>query len=316
MGSGVGEGITRAAELALEQRAPLLVIAASGGARMQEGCVSLMQMAKTSQAVARLNEEGVLFISLLTDPTYGGVSASFATLGDVLVSEPAPHRLRGPEGDRADDPPAAAGRLPDGGLPARARDARPGRAAREPCASRCASCSSCTRPPAQRAGEAAPHVRRRRRPDHRTPSSCRRATRGRSSSSPATSTGRTRSTTSSYIFDDFQELHGDRLFREDAAIVGGLGTARRDDGDGRRPPEGPHDAGDGRAELRHAQPGGLPQGAAADALRGEVRHADRHARRHAGRVSRPRRRGARPVDRDRREHHGDVALPRPDRRRS
>jgi acetyl-CoA carboxylase carboxyl transferase subunit beta len=88
MGSGVGEAITRAAELALETRTPLLVIAASGGARMQEGCVSLMQMAKTSQAVARLHDEGILFISLLTDPTYGGVSASFATLGDILLAEP------------------------------------------------------------------------------------------------------------------------------------------------------------------------------------------------------------------------------------
>ncbi len=88
MGSAVGEAITRAAELALETRAPLLCIAASGGARMQEGCVSLMQMAKTSQAIARLHEEGVLYISLLTDPTYGGVTASFATLGDVLISEP------------------------------------------------------------------------------------------------------------------------------------------------------------------------------------------------------------------------------------
>ena len=88
MGGGVGEAITRAAELALERREPLLVIAASGGARMQEGCVSLMQLAKTSQAVARLHEEGVLFISLLTDPTYGGVSASFAMLGDLHISEP------------------------------------------------------------------------------------------------------------------------------------------------------------------------------------------------------------------------------------
>jgi acyl-CoA carboxylase subunit beta len=88
MGGGVGEAITRAAELALERRLPLLLIASSGGARMQEGCVSLMQLAKTSQAVARLHEEGILFISLLVDPTYGGVSASFATLGDLLVSEP------------------------------------------------------------------------------------------------------------------------------------------------------------------------------------------------------------------------------------
>jgi acyl-CoA carboxylase subunit beta len=88
MGSGVGEAITRAAELALERRLPLLVISSSGGARMQEGCVSLMQLAKTSQAVARLHEEGILYVSLLVDPTYGGVSASFATLGDLNVSEP------------------------------------------------------------------------------------------------------------------------------------------------------------------------------------------------------------------------------------
>jgi acetyl-CoA carboxylase carboxyl transferase subunit beta len=91
MGSAVGEAITRAAELALTARTPLMVISASGGARMQEGCVSLMQLAKTSQAVARLNEEGVLYISFLTDPTYGGVSASFATLGDLLITEPDTH---------------------------------------------------------------------------------------------------------------------------------------------------------------------------------------------------------------------------------
>jgi acetyl-CoA carboxylase carboxyl transferase subunit beta len=91
MSGAVGEAITRAAELSLRTRTPLIVISASGGARMQEGCVSLMQMAKTSQAVARLAEDGVLFISLLTDPTYGGVSASYATLGDVLISEPGAH---------------------------------------------------------------------------------------------------------------------------------------------------------------------------------------------------------------------------------
>jgi acetyl-CoA carboxylase carboxyl transferase beta subunit/acetyl-CoA carboxylase carboxyl transferase alpha subunit len=91
MSGAVGESITQAAELALARRTPLLVISASGGARMQEGCVSLMQMAKTSQAVARLAEEGVLFISLLTDPTYGGVSASYATLGDIMIAEPNAH---------------------------------------------------------------------------------------------------------------------------------------------------------------------------------------------------------------------------------
>jgi acetyl-CoA carboxylase carboxyl transferase subunit beta len=88
MGSGVGEAVTRAAELALESRSPLVLIATSGGARMQEGCISLMQMAKTSQAIGRLHEEGILYVVVLTDPTYGGVSASFATLGDVLIAEP------------------------------------------------------------------------------------------------------------------------------------------------------------------------------------------------------------------------------------
>lgn len=88
MGGAVGEIVTRAAEEALESRTPLLIIAASGGARMQEGCVSLMQLAKTSQALGRLGEAGVLSACLLTDPTFGGVTASFAMLGDVLIAEP------------------------------------------------------------------------------------------------------------------------------------------------------------------------------------------------------------------------------------
>ncbi|MFC9993919.1 acetyl-CoA carboxylase carboxyltransferase subunit alpha [Nocardia sp. NPDC127526] len=88
MGAAVGEAITRAAEFALEQRLPLLLGCASGGARMQEGSISLMQMAKTSQAIARMHEEGLLVVCLLTDPTFGGVTASFAMLGDVLVAEP------------------------------------------------------------------------------------------------------------------------------------------------------------------------------------------------------------------------------------
>jgi acetyl-CoA carboxylase carboxyl transferase subunit beta len=88
MGSVVGEKITRAAERALEKRWPLIVVAASGGARMQEGVLSLMQMAKISAALARLDEARVPYISVLTDPTTGGVTASFAMLGDVNVAEP------------------------------------------------------------------------------------------------------------------------------------------------------------------------------------------------------------------------------------
>lgn len=88
MGSAVGEKITRAIELGLEKRIPVLIASASGGARMQEGLFSLMQMAKTSAALARLGEAHVPFFSLLTDPTTGGVTASFAMLGDVILAEP------------------------------------------------------------------------------------------------------------------------------------------------------------------------------------------------------------------------------------
>lgn len=88
LGSVVGEMITRAAETALSERTPLLIVTASGGARMQEGAIALMQMAKTSQALAQLDEAGILTVSLLTDPTFGGVAASFATLCDVLLAEP------------------------------------------------------------------------------------------------------------------------------------------------------------------------------------------------------------------------------------
>lgn len=91
MGSVVGEKVARAAELGMATKTPVLVCCASGGARMQEGTVSLMQMAKTAAAVARLAEAGVPFFSLLADPTYGGVSASFATLGDVIIAEPKAH---------------------------------------------------------------------------------------------------------------------------------------------------------------------------------------------------------------------------------
>lgn len=88
MGAATGEKITNGIEHALEHRLPLLIISASGGARMQEGMLSLMQMAKTSAAVGRLGMAGLPYISLLTDPTMGGVTASFATLADVIIAEP------------------------------------------------------------------------------------------------------------------------------------------------------------------------------------------------------------------------------------
>jgi acetyl-CoA carboxylase carboxyl transferase alpha subunit/acetyl-CoA carboxylase carboxyl transferase beta subunit len=88
MGSVVGEKVTRASDLAAATNTPLLVCSASGGARMQEGTIALMQMAKTAAALAVLAERGVPYFSLLADPTYGGVSASFATLGDLILAEP------------------------------------------------------------------------------------------------------------------------------------------------------------------------------------------------------------------------------------
>lgn len=88
MGSVVGEKITRAIERAIEERLPVIIFTTSGGARMQEGIVSLMQMAKTSGALAKLDKEGLLYITVLTDPTTGGVTASFAMLGDIIISEP------------------------------------------------------------------------------------------------------------------------------------------------------------------------------------------------------------------------------------
>ena len=88
MGSAVGERITLAIETAIKKKLPLIMFCVSGGARMQEGIVSLMQMAKTSSAIAKLNEEGLLYISVFTDPTTGGVTASFASLGDIILAEP------------------------------------------------------------------------------------------------------------------------------------------------------------------------------------------------------------------------------------
>ena len=88
MGCVMGEKITRAIERSIAQKTPLIIISASGGARMQEGAISLMQMAKISAALMRLDEERIPYISVLLDPTTGGVAASFAFQGDVILAEP------------------------------------------------------------------------------------------------------------------------------------------------------------------------------------------------------------------------------------
>lgn len=101
MGSVVGEKITRAAERALAERRPLVIVSASGGARMQEGTIALMQMAKIVGALGRLADAGVPFVSILTDPTTGGVLASFSSLGDITLAEP--NALIGFSGARVTD---------------------------------------------------------------------------------------------------------------------------------------------------------------------------------------------------------------------
>ena len=88
MGAVVGEKLTYSIEQAIKEKLPLIIFSVSGGARMQEGIISLMQMAKVTSALTKLDEAGLLYISVLTDPTYGGVTASFASLGDIILAEP------------------------------------------------------------------------------------------------------------------------------------------------------------------------------------------------------------------------------------
>ncbi len=88
MGSVVGEKVSRAAERSFEKKQPLIIVSSSGGARMQEGIFSLMQMAKVAAAIGRLKDNGILYISIMCDPTFGGVTASFASIGDIIIAEP------------------------------------------------------------------------------------------------------------------------------------------------------------------------------------------------------------------------------------
>jgi acetyl-CoA carboxylase carboxyl transferase subunit beta len=88
MGSVVGEKVLRAAERSIEKKQPLITVSSSGGARMQEGILSLMQMAKVAAAIGKLKDSGVLYISIMCDPTFGGVTASFASIGDIIIAEP------------------------------------------------------------------------------------------------------------------------------------------------------------------------------------------------------------------------------------
>jgi acetyl-CoA carboxylase carboxyl transferase subunit beta len=218
MGSAVGERVAVAAELALARRLPLILVCSSGGARMQEGVVSLLQMVKTSQAMGRLREAGVFSVCVLADPTYGGVSASFAMLGSVVIAESGAHiGFAGPrvvrQTIRQDLPPdfQTAEFLLSHGLVDRVepRGELRGVLARllklhaQRTAAGCQTCRLPGGPAAPLAAAVDPWdvVRTARAVD--------------------------RPTTREYLhlaFDDFVELHGDRVGGDDPAIVGGLAS--------------------------------------------------------------------------------------------
>src|SRR5512135_2656141 len=219
MGSAVGEAVARAAETAGELRRPLVLVCASGGARMQEGVIALLQMAKTSQALALLREQGLLSVCILTDPTFGGVTASFATLGSiVLVESGALVGFAGPrvikEIIRAKLPPGfqTAEFLMRHGLADRVEN----RGALRPLLGRLLSLH---RSPGGRHDPEQPA---------RPPGYQARAPRSSGQDAwdvvqIARDVGRP--TTLDYLhdaFDDFVELHGDRCYADDPAIVGGI----------------------------------------------------------------------------------------------
>lgn len=220
LGSAVGEAITGACEVALAERTPLLLVTASGGARMQEGVLSLMQMAKTSQALGQLDEAGILTVSLITDPTFGGVAASFATSTDLIIAEPGA-RL-GFAGPRVIEQ-TIKQTLPEGFQTAEFLLAhgivdmiRP-RAALRATLGRLLSIAS-RRPgdaaPVQRHGGAAVITDPARLPE-RSAWECVRAARQLDRPSTVDYIG--------LLLEDFHELHGDRMSEDCPALVAGIG---------------------------------------------------------------------------------------------
>ena len=218
MGSVVGEKVTRAAELGARTATPVIVCSSSGGARMQEGTLSLMQMAKTSAALAVLAEKGVPHFALLADPTYGGVSASFATLGDLIICEPKVRvgfagpqvieqtiRQKLPSGFQTAEFLMEKGQIdmivPRAELPNVFRKILACHDRRNPPAAAAATAAAAPVEAPARARTAWESVQLARHPD--------------------------RPNLRHYldqVFDNFTELHGDRTFRDDLAIVGGLAT--------------------------------------------------------------------------------------------
>jgi acyl-CoA carboxylase subunit beta len=229
MGCAVGEAIVRAAERAAMDRCPLVLVCASGGARMQEGVLSLMQMAKTSQAMGRLHDAGILSICVLTDPTFGGVTASFATLGSILVAETG--ALVGFAGPRVIAQ-TIRQQLPPGfqnseflmahGLVDRVEP----RAGLRPLLARLCTLHT---PPDELAAPRAQVKGDRHDPSARGPATDDERAPVEDARDPwdivTTARDIARPTARDYFtssFDDFVELHGDRCSADDPAIVGGV----------------------------------------------------------------------------------------------
>lgn len=218
MGEAVGEKIVRAVERATEEKLPVIIFACSGGARMQEGIVSLMQMAKTSAALKRHSDAGQLYISVLTDPTTGGVTASFAMLGDIILAEP--HALIGFAGPRVIEQ-TIGEKLPKGfqrsefllehGFIDRIVE-------REHMKAELAELLRL------HSGDACFDCRAKERQEHIIPVN--RAKKARSAwDRVQISRKKGRPVGSDYIenlFKNFIELHGDRCFKDDKAIIGGI----------------------------------------------------------------------------------------------
>ncbi|MCL2826432.1 MAG: acetyl-CoA carboxylase carboxyltransferase subunit alpha [Eggerthellaceae bacterium] len=222
MGTVVGEAVCRSAEYALANRIPLIVFSASGGARMQEGMFSLMQMAKTSAAIRRLADEHILYISVLTHPTTGGVTASFASLGDIILAEP--NALIGFAGPRVIEQ-TIGSKLPAGFQLSEFQQAHgfvDAIVEREKLRATLAHILALHEPCRRPAVDAAASLVATQKPQGGISPSVK---------TPTEHVGIARNPERPHaryfieqLFDGFIELHGDRLYRDDHAVIGGLAS--------------------------------------------------------------------------------------------
>ncbi|MCL1890980.1 MAG: acetyl-CoA carboxylase carboxyltransferase subunit alpha [Coriobacteriia bacterium] len=226
MGTAVGEAVCRSAEYALKHQAPLIIFSASGGARMQEGMYSLMQMAKTSAALRKLSDAGILYISVLTHPTTGGVTASFASLGDIILAEP--KALIGFAGPRVIEQTIGTS-LPEGFQSAEFQQAHgfvDALVARENLRTTLAKLLALHPDKNIILDEGACS---KAALNNNTPSRSISSPTPLSKKTPAEHVDIARNALRTHapffikeLFDGFFELHGDRLYRDDPAIIGGL----------------------------------------------------------------------------------------------